>query len=403
MKQKYTRREFLKTSGAIAGAAAAGTLVGPYITKAAEATIKIGSLNHVTGLGAPWGLPMQQGFELAVEEINSKGGLLGRKIEAIYEDDNTNTDTALQKAKKLALQDKVEAMFGIIWSSIRAAIVVNVAHKYKVPFFYPTYNEGGSILANCSRYYVCTGAIPNQQLDAFLPWLADTYGPNIYFVGIDEVFTRNSWDYIEKNKILEKKGGKMLGKELTPWEVGDWSSVLRRIEAAKPDVVFPYIGGSECINFVKQFYDFGLHKKIALASNFLDETFVPAFPADLRAGIKCTASYFSSLDNPVNKAFVEKFRKKFGDKVPIANTVEANYNAVWLWKRAVEKAGKVDKEAMIDHLADQKFLAPSGEIYIQKHSNHTALHQIIAECQADGSFKIIKDFGIVEPVTECKI
>ena len=107
--------------------------------------------------------------------------------------------------------------------------------------------------------------------------------------------------------------------------------------------------------------------------------------------------------NSVNKAFVKRFQEKFGKDVPLANTVEANYDSVWLWKQAVEKAGKLDREAVMDALGGQTFLAPQGEITIDKKSNHTALHQIIAECQADGSFKIIKDFGKIDPVTECRI
>lgn len=366
-------------------------------------TIKIGSLNHVTGVGAPWGDPMQKAIELAVEEINADGGVLGKQIELIAEDDNTDTDMALQKAKKLALEDEVQAIFGGVWSSIRAAVVTNVADKYKVPYFYPTYNEGGGSLANCSRYYICTGMIPNQQIEEFIPYLIENYGKKIYLVGIDEVFITESWKYIEENKLVEKAGGEIVGKDLTSWEVGDWSSCLQRINESGADIVYPYIGGSEMINFVKQFYDFGLNETMTLASVYLDETFVPDFPADLREGILCSASYFQSIDTPRNKEFIEAFQAKYGTDIGISNAVEGAYTSVYLWAAAVEKAGKVDREAMLDALPTVTVDAPSGNIRISEVNNHAVLHSYIAECQADGQFKVLVDLGEIEPISACDL
>lgn len=365
--------------------------------------IKIGSLNHVTGVGATWGVPMQMAIELAVEELNANGGVLGRPVELIAEDDNTDTDMALQKAKKLALEDEVEAIFGGVWSNIRAAVVTEVADPYKVPYFYPTYNEGGGTLANCSRYYICTGMVPNQQVAEFVPYLIENYGKKIYLVGIDEVFITDSWKYIEENQLVEKAGGEIVGKDLTSWEVGDWSTCLQRIQESGADIVYPYIGGSEMINFVKQFYDFGMNETMTLASVYLDETFVPDFPEDLRDGILCSASYFQSIDTPENKAFVEKFQAKYGTEHGISNCVEGSYTAVMLWAAAVEKAGTLDKEAMLDALPEVTVSAPSGEIRISPVNNHAILHSYIGKCRADGTFEVVVDLGVIEPKTACNL
>ena len=365
--------------------------------------IKIGSLNHVTGVGASWGVPMQKAIELAVEEINAAGGVLGRPLMLIAEDDNTDTDMALQKAKKLALEDEVEAIFGGVWSSIRAAVVTNVADPYKVPYFYPTYNEGGGSLANCSRYYICTGMVPNQQVAEFVPYLIENYGKKIYLVGIDEVFITDSWKYIEENQLVEKAGGEIVGKDLTSWEVGDWSACLQRIQESGADIVYPYIGGSEMINFVKQFYDFGMNETMTLASVYLDETFVPDFPEELRDGILCSASYFQSIDTPRNKEFVEAFQAKYGTEYGISNCVEGAYTSVYLWAAAVEKAGVVDKEAMLDALPEVTVDAPSGEISISPVNNHAILHSYIGKCRADGTFEVVVDLGMIEPKTACNL
>ena len=168
---------------------ALGCMTGCGGKSGEEATIKIGSLNHVTGLGASWGDPMQKAIQLAVKEINEAGGVLGKQIELICEDDNTDADMAVQKAKKLALEDNVQAIFGGVWSNIRVSVVTSVADPYKVPYFYPTYNEGGGTLANCSRYYICTGMVPNQQIEQFIPYLIENCGRKIFLVGIDEVLS----------------------------------------------------------------------------------------------------------------------------------------------------------------------------------------------------------------------
>jgi urea transport system substrate-binding protein len=366
-------------------------------------TIKIGSLNHVTGAGASWGDPMQKAIELAVKEINESGGVLGKQIELICEDDNTDTDMAVQKAKKLALEDEVEAIFGGVYSNIRASVVTNVADPYKVPYFYPTYNEGGSTLANCSRYYICTGMVPNQQLDAFIPYLIENYGKKIFLVGIDEVFITESWKYIEDNKLVENAGGEIVGKDLTSFEVGDWSSCLQRIKESDADIVYPYIAGSEMINFVKQFYDFGLNEEMTLASVYLDETYVPDFPEELRAGILCSAPYFQSIDTPRNNEFVAAYQEEYGDDIGISNCVEQAYSSVYLWAAAMEEAGKVDKEAMLDALPTISIDTPAGEQSISEVNNHAILHSYIGECQEDGSFKVVVDLGQIVPETACDL
>ena len=388
-------------STAPAAPAAAGEAAAEPAGAPSGEPIKIGSLNHVTGVGASWGVPMQMAIELAVEELNASGGVLGRPVELIAEDDNTDTDMALQKAKKLALEDKVEAIFGGVWSSIRAAVVTNVADPYKVPYFYPTYNEGGGTLANCSRYYICTGMVPNQQVAEFVPYLIENYGKKIYLVGIDEVFITDSWKYIEENQLVEKAGGEIVGKDLTSWEVGDWSACLQRIQESGADIVYPYIGGSEMINFVKQFYDFGMNENMTLASVYLDETFVPSFPEDLRDGILCSASYFQSIDTPENQKFVKAFQDKYGTEYGISNCVEGAYTSVMLWAAAVEKAGVVDKEAMLDALPEVTVNAPSGEVRISPVNNHAVLHSYIGKCNKDGTFEVLVDLGMIEPKTAC--
>jgi ABC-type branched-subunit amino acid transport system substrate-binding protein len=162
-------------------------------------------------------------------------------------------------------------------------------------------------------------------------------------------------------------------------------------------------GGDDLIANLRQFYDFGLNEDIAIASTLLDESFIPAIPEDARGGIPTAASYFMAVDTPENAAFLERFHERFGDDAIVTNIGEGTYNSIHLWAKAVEAAGALDKEAVIDALPTVTFAAPQGEIQIQEGSNHAILRSLIAETQADGTFTVLEDFGLVEPLSECEI
>ena len=389
-----TRRQFGKT---LAGAAiGASGMAGPWVISArGEQPINLGGLFHLTGPGSIWGPMMRQCMELAISEINDNGGVLGRQLAMIAEDDGTSTDLAVQKGNKLVQRDEVKALFGVVYSSVRAAVAANIAERYRVPYFYPPYWESGT---SCGRYFISMGAIPNQQLDFFLPFLIEKFGPKLYCVGQDYNWPRESIGYIEK--ALAKHGGELVGTEYVPFDQNDWSSIILRIKRAKPDVFFPFIGGNGLVTCLKQFYDFGFDD-IGVAATLMDEMYVPAFEPELRKGMHCSVSYLMEQENEVNKRFVSAFKEKFGADAILNNMGEGLYDSVHMWKLAVEKAGSFDIEKTVDALDGLSFNAPQGEISIDGKTNHAALHQLIAEVRADGGFNILKDFGKVAAVTDC--
>lgn len=388
-------RLLLKVTAAVMMA----TMVSPVSALAQEGEpIKIGGLFHLTGIGQIWGPLQQQPAILAVEEINEAGGVLGRPLELISEDDETDPDVTVQRGTKLALEDEVEAIFGLVYSSTRSATAANVAERYQVPYFYPTYSEGGV----CGRYFINLGALPNQQLDFFIPYLMERYGPDFYFVGQDYVWPQESIAY--STELIESLGGSVVGTEFVPiGGTADWGPIMGRIRDAEPDVYFPFIGGDDLISNLRQFYDFGLNEDIAIASTLLDESFIPAIPEENRGGIPTAASYFMALETPENEAFLERMRARWGDDAIVTNIGEGTYNSIHLWAAAVEAAGTLDKEAMIDALPSVSYAAPQGEVSIQEGSNHAVLRSLIAETQADGTFVVLEDFGLVEPLSDCEI
>ncbi len=331
---------------------------------------------------------------MAVEEINKAGGLLGRQLVLVSEDDQTNPDVSVQKGTKLVQQDGVEAIFGLVYSSTRSAVAANVADRYKVPYFYPTYSEGGV----CGRYFVNNGALPNQQLDFFIPYLMDRFGKNFYFVGQDYVWPRDSIAYC--TKLITAAGGIVSGTEFVPFGTTDWGPIMGRIKAANPSVYFPFIGGDDLISNLRQFFDFGLNKTIGLASTLLDESFIPTLPPSVRGGIPCSASYFMAINSPANKDWLGRYQARWGADAIATNITEGTYDSVYLWKTAIEKAGKIDKEAMYRALQNVSFDAPQGPISISQAPTTLALSHAQA---GDGSLRCSRSFGLVDPLSNCKI
>ncbi len=172
MQKGITRRTALKGIGLTV--AAAGSRIGfPSILKASD-TVKVGFLAPFTGMGAFVGPYLQNCFTLAVEEINAQGGAGGRKIEYIVEDTQSTTKGVIDKTRKLIGKDNADVLMGSVYSFERQA-ALSVSARSKKLLIYPTFYEGGE----CEKYLVCTGQVPNQSIDRFVPWLAKNYGKSI--------------------------------------------------------------------------------------------------------------------------------------------------------------------------------------------------------------------------------
>jgi urea transport system substrate-binding protein len=175
-------------------------------------------------------------------------------------------------------------------------------------------------------------------------------------------------------------------------------------------VFFPFIGGDDLISMLTQFAAFGLNETVQVAATLLDESFLPALPETLREGILASESYFTVVDNEVNKAWLARYRAKFGQDVLITNVSELTYDAIWMWREAIEACGRVgqtdaDYDAMIDALYGITFdKAPQGPgLSLLPGTNHLRNHSFIARSRADGTFVIEQEFGLVDPeIGQCR-
>lgn len=347
-----SRRTTLKGLGAGALAAGAFSLGMPSIVRAQQGPIKLGFLSGLTGLETILGETQLDCFKLAVGEINNAGGIAGRQVEFIVEDDQTTTRGAIDKARKLIEEDQVDAMIGLI-ASLTHVAARSVTTPAKKLLMYTTYYEGEV----CERYFFSTGQVPNQQIMPTVDWLTANEGKTTYIIGSDYVWPRKSAEAIRA--AMEAKGGQVLGEEFLPFGTQDFGPVFDRVKAANPDFVWIMVAGNDLITCLKQYQSFGFTQQ--LFSNGLDESF-SFFHPELTAGTLSNQAYFMGLENEKNATFKKAYADLFGADKPINAIGEAAYDAVYLYKAAVEKAGTTETEAVIDALTQVEFDAPQGKV-----------------------------------------
>jgi len=379
------RRKFLTTSAAVA----AGALATPsfFSRSYAAESIKVGVLFSQTGGLSIIERSLSDATRMAIAEINESGGVLGKQIEAVVEDGASDPKTFNEKASKLVLQDRVPSVFGCYTSASRKA-VLPVFERRNGLLFYPTYYEG----FECSKNVVYTGAVPNQQLSNFIPWIINNFGKKKFFiVGSNYIYPR---EMAKVSKILiEQNGGEWIADEYL--ELG---SMVNKIKSSGCDVVLSNVVGDSVIAFYREFKNQGLsHDTLPICATVTSEIEIAAMGADYAAGSYTSFPYFQAIDTDSNKAFVERYRKFVNDPSAVTHhALESSYFQVYLWKQAVEKAGELTTEAIVGAIGGQEFDAPGGKVTVETENLHTALTPRIAQWQPDGQGKIVDAYP--EPV-----
>jgi ABC-type branched-subunit amino acid transport system substrate-binding protein len=394
MAATITRRGILQALGYGLGAAAGTSVLGyPAVLRASKHPAKMGILTSLTGVHAIFGETMLHCAQFAQKEINEKGGIEGRKLELVVEDDETDPKVGIEKARKLIKRDRVDLIVGTISSAMRNA-VGTVTTREKTAFVYPTYYEGGY----CHDGVFITGAIPNQQVEKFVPWVMENVGKSFYIAGSDYIWPKETAKVVRA--LVEKAGGSVMGEEYFPWNTPDFSSLVNRIASAKPAVMYSLLIGSDSVTFLKQFHNFGLKKTTRICTSGVAEKEAAGL-GEAGVGLVSSQSYFMSIDTARNKEFVEGFRRMFPQEKLVDSIAEGMYNGVNVGALALAKAGGSDWAALTKAFPGVRYKAPQGEIWMAD-NRHAALNSIIAECANEkGEFKIIRNFGVTPPQVKC--
>ncbi len=331
-------------------------------------SIKVGSILDNSGNLDIYGKPMVQATKLAVDEINEAGGLLGRELELIQYD--TQSDIALYTkfAQQLARRDKADVVQGGITSASREA-VRQTFKRANTLYFYNTLYEGGV----CDRNVVCTGSTPAQANEPLVEAAMERWGKKVYILAADYNYGQITAKWL--NYYVSQRGGSIAQTSFFPLDVADFGSTIARIQQESPDWVVSALVGGAHMSFYRQWAASGMNEKIPLASTTFgagnEQGALSAGEAD---GILVAHNYSQELDTPANKAFLERWEAANGDTSVIHELSVGQYQGVHLWAEVVRTAGSLDRDAMLEALGSGVSIeGPTGKVSLDPQTQHAAL------------------------------
>jgi len=354
-------------------------------------TIKVGILHSLSGTMAISETTLKDVMLMLIEEQNKKGGVLGKKLEAVVVDPASNWPLFAEKARELLTKDKVAVTFGC-WTSVSRKSVLPVFEELNGVLFYPVQYEG----EESSKNIFYTGAAPNQQAIPAVDYLMENEKVQRWVLaGTDYVYPRTT------NKVLEaylkSKGVKAedIMINYTPFGHSDWQTIVADIKkfgtAGKKTAVVSTINGDANVPFYKELGNQKISAKdIPVVAFSVGEEELAGIDTKPLVGHLAAWNYFQSVDVPENKAFIEKWKTFTKNPKRVTNDpMEAHVIGFNMWVKAVEKAGTTDPTAVIDALIGVSVPNLSGGFSAMMPNHHITKPVLIGEIQADGQFSIV--------------
>ena len=383
-----SRRTLLRASGAIFGAAVAGL---SFHALAAEDTIKVGILHSLSGTMAISETTLKDVMLMLIDEQNKKGGLLGKKLEAVVVDPASNWPLFAEKARQLITVDKVAAVFGC-WTSVSRKSVLPVFEETGGILFYPVQYEG----EESSKNVFYTGAAPNQQAIPAVDYLmANEKVKRWVLAGTDYVYPRTT------NKILEAylKSKGVAAEDIminyTPFGHSDWQNIVASIKkfgsAGKKTAVVSTINGDANVPFYKELGNQGIKATdIPVVAFSVGEEELAGIDTKPLVGHLTAWNYFESVNNPANKAFIAQWKAYTKNPKRTTNDpMEAHYIGFNMWVKAVQKAGTTDPAKVIDAMIGVTVPNLTGGYSAMMPNHHITKPVLIGEIRADGQMNTV--------------
>jgi len=364
-------------------------------TASPDRPIRVGVIADQTGPLSFVGLANANVAKMVVADINAKGGLLGRRLDLYIEDSATSDDVAAEKASKLVERDGVDVILGGIYSSTRLAIKEPAVVKGRKLYIYPEQYEG----QECDPLVFCTGPVPAQQVDPFIPWLMrETGAKRFYLPSADYV-----WPRVMNRKVREvvtANGGSIVGEEYFPLDHSDYGETIAKIASTGAQVVFNTIVPPGVTPFLEQLHDSGFRERGGqLVCTYFDENFLNMVPADHVEGLYSCLDYYQAVSDPFSRRLIDQYDALYPGhaKFTAGSACSGLYRGLRLWASAVEEAGSLDQDDVISALDHAKLAkGPGGPAEMVPGQHHVRMNMYIAQAEA-GHFRIIKRLGAIDP------
>ncbi|HEY4986780.1 MAG TPA: transporter substrate-binding domain-containing protein [Bradyrhizobium sp.] len=354
-------------------------------TAASGDTWRVGVLFSRSGLMAVTETEHFLGTALAIQEINQGGGVLGREVEVVAYDPGSDPEKYRKLADRLLTEDGISVIFGCSTSAARKAVLPAIERRNGL-LWYPSLYEGFEYSPNV----IYTGASPNQNSFPLAEYLIRTYGKRIFLVGSDYVYPRES-NRIMRDLVISH-GGEIVGEVYVAMEApdADLQAVLAKVKQQEPDVLFSTVVGRTAQSFYRLYREAGFEPgAMPIASLTMAEGEVREIGVELCEGHITAATYFGSVERDANKRFVADFHRAFGADRPISMWSAGAYAQVRLFALALESAGTLDTQRLVDAALGLSYEAPEGSIQIDPENNHTWLTPRIGRLRKDGVFDIV--------------
>jgi branched-chain amino acid transport system substrate-binding protein len=373
--------------------ASVSLLASPIAAAQQMPPVVIGTAVGLSGANSIIAPSVVQATQLAIDEINAAGGILGRKVVLEVADDGSGAAGAQKAYDSLLFQKKVDAVISTETSAARNA-ALPIVTRAKKPFIYTSFYEGRS----CNKHLFINAWVPEQQVASVVDYFSTKLNTKSYFlIGSDYAFGRGMLEFTRK--YIASKGHKVVGEEYLPIDGSDWTAIISKLKASGADALISSTsGGAPNVTLTKQLRAAGV--SLPFGNLAVDEGTAKSMGSDAK-GVYTAGSYYTSIGTPRNKKFLSAMSKRFGPDMKTPNEFSTpQYEAVWAYKLAVEKAGTLETDKVLKALGEVSVNGPRGEIKMDQ-QHHAALTMYIGQVQADGSVKILETFQNVAPGAQC--
>ncbi len=360
-----------------------------------DGPIRLGVIADQTGPLSIIGLANANVARMVVGDINAKGGLLGRHLELYLEDSATDDAVAASKARKLVEDDRVDVIFGGIYSSTRQAIKGPAVVEGKTLYIYPEQYEG----QESDPLIFCTGPVPAQQVDPFIPWLMRESGARTFYLPSADYI----WPHVMNARVREvvtANGGEIVGEEYFPLDHADYRATVERIASTGADVVFNTTVPPGVGPFLEQLHDSGFSRRGGrLVCTYFEENLLGVVPAAHVEGLYSCLDYYQAVDDPFSAKLLAQYDALYpgGSKFTGGSGCSGLYRGMRLWAAAVTEAGTLvqdDVIAALDHAEIAE--GPGGPAVMAPGQHHVRMHMYIGQACA-GRFEVVESLGAIDP------
>ncbi|AGX88020.1 EAL domain-containing protein [Candidatus Symbiobacter mobilis] len=363
--------------------------------------IKLGLMPPLSGIVSLYGEEISRAGKIATEEINRNGGVLGRDIELVILDDGSLPESSVHAATRLIDEFGCMAIIGNLLSNSRIAVANLVAEPRKIPYLNFSFYEGSI----SGRYFFSFAALPNQQIEKMIPYMANRFGSKMFLAGNNYEWPRGSIDAAKR--VLLKENGEIIGEEYLSIgaSMAEVEALVEMVGSSGADVFVPYFAGLDQINLLNHFTKMGLKRKMAVVMGHYDEMMASLLKPEVREGFFSSNTYFMSLETAKNRAYLEILQKQkdvtgihpIGNGV-LTNFGEGTYVCVHAFAKACKMAGEVDREKIVEALESVSVDAPQGVVCMDRQTHHAIVNSYLAQCGSNGRFAIIENFGQIVPM-----